>query len=271
MFQVLHEIARHIRSQAPPNLNLSIPVSSRLNPSALRSVPESRTIYSAPAAETPAESVEPMTRQSLGSLSARFESGHLGIEAIGYDQQGGTSYGTYQLSSRAGSMDRFIRFLEDKAPEWASRLQGAGPANTGSREGAMPVVWKALATENPLKFGNLQHAFIRRDYYMPARDMIMEKTGYNFDAAPAALQEVLWSTAVQHGAGGAARIFSQAADRFLAGKDLDGNPHELIEEIFSIRSRQFDSSAAPVRNAVNNRFLEEKQLALNLLDPGRAG
>ncbi len=271
MFKVLNEIARHIQSNSSPTLKLPISVSPTRTSSLSRLGLDSQPVYSPPTADSQVEYVGTQPQQALGSLSARFESGNLGIEAIGFDHQGGTSYGKYQLSSRAGSMDRFIRFLEDKTPEWASRLEAAGPANTGSKEGAMPSVWKTIAAEDPVKFGNLQHAFIRRDYYMPARDMIHEETGFNFDEAPVALQEVLWSTAVQHGPNGAAHIFSQAADKFLAGNDLGGNPQELIEEIFSIRSSQFDSSTAQIQNAVKNRFTEEKQLAFNMLDLAKAG
>ena len=38
---------------------------------------------------------------AVGHLSARFESGKEGAAAIGYDGHGGTSYGKYQISSRA--------------------------------------------------------------------------------------------------------------------------------------------------------------------------
>lgn len=265
MFKVLSEIARHIQQNASLPMRLPASVYQCRTPSLSRIDLDCQTTSLPPTVDT-LEYVESPPRQPLGCLSARFESGNLGIEAVGYDQQGGTSYGKYQISSRAGSMERFIHFLEDKAPDWAARLEAAGPANTGSTNGEMPAAWKAIASEDPVKFGNLQHAFIRRDYYMPARDMILEQTGYNFDDAPVALQEVLWSTAVQHGPTGAARIFSNAVDKFMSSNNFSRNPQELIEEVFAIRSRQFDSSATQVQSAVKNRFTEEKQLAFAMLN-----
>ena len=265
MFKVLTEIARHIHDNSADSGRLSgsaskshipslIQIDLEYEPAAISSIPVSLELK------------DSARTSPLGALSARFESGNRNIEAVGYDRQGGTSYGKYQISSRAGSMERFIHFLEDKAPDWASRLQTAGPADTGSTEGRMPETWKAIAAEDPVSFGNLQHAFIRRDYYMPARDMILEQTGLNFDAAPVALQEVLWSTAVQHGSTGATRIFTQAIDKFLTQNDSTRNPQELIAEIFDIRSRQFGSSTAQIQDAVQNRFTQEKQLAFSMLD-----
>lgn len=265
MLKLLNDIAQHIQHNSSNYKKIST--------SGVRSTLPSLTqidleYKSAAITPTPvlSELRESAPTNPLGTLSARFESGNRDIEAIGYDRRGGTSYGKYQISSRAGSMERFIHFLENKTPEWASKLQAAGPANTGSTAGKMPEAWKAIAAENPVQFGNLQHAFIRHDHYMPARDMILEQTGLNFDQAPVALQEVLWSTAVQHGPTGAARIFTQAADRFLTQSDSTQNPQDLIEEIFDIRSHQFESSTAKVQNAVKNRFTQEKQLAFAMLN-----
>ena len=66
-----------------------------------------------------------------GDLSARYESGADGSSAIGYDKKGGTSYGRFQLSSKKGSMEGFLRFLEGRGGEAASiaaRLRAAGPS-----------------------------------------------------------------------------------------------------------------------------------------------
>lgn len=269
MLQIMTEIARHIQNNTTVSGIARYPDSERYLHSISPTLPGCDSAV--PSETLLRQFKENAPVHSLGTLSARFESGNRGIEAIGYDRQGGTSYGKYQISSRAGSMERFIHFLEGKAPDWAQRLQSAGPADTGSRAGAMPEVWKEMAAEDPVKFGNLQHAFIRREYYMPARDMILDQTGLNFDEAPSALQEVLWSTAVQHGPGGAARIFGQAADKFLAAEDFSRKPQDLIEEIFDIRSRQFSSSTEQVQSAVRNRFNEEKQLAFSLLKEANSG
>ena len=201
-----------------------------------------------------------------GKLSARFESGEDGVGAIGYDRVGGTSYGKYQIASRIGTMDRFLDYLDTNAPAWAERLREAGPADTGSRSGAMPVEWKALAAEDPVRFGQLQHDFIAGETYRPARDMILGQTGLDFDNAPPALREVLWSTSVQHGATGAARIFNKVIDRFVdSGRNEDFNA-TLIKGVYDTRKGQFGSSTKRVQQAVANRMDTEKRLALNMLN-----
>jgi len=151
----------------------------------------------------------------LGSIAALFESGTKGAAAIGYDRTGGTSYGKFQISSRAGTMNRFLNFLAEREPAWAARLRGSGPANTGSTHGRMPAEWARIAGENPERFEKLQTEFIRKDHYQPAREKIREQTGVDIETAKPALREALFSTAVQHGANGAARIFGEAIDKYL--------------------------------------------------------
>lgn len=208
--------------------------------------------------------VEPEIKEVLGSMSAVFESGKKGIEAIGYDRVGGTSYGKYQISSKAGTMDAFLEYLEGHNPIWARRLQGAGPANTGSINGEMPKVWKDIAQEEPQSFEAAQRNFIRQQNYDPARRLILSKTGVDIDNAPQVVQEVLWSTAVQHGATGASRIFGKVIDSFEAINKADFNKH-LVEGVYERRKGQFGSSSARVQASVESRLNTEKQMAMNML------
>ena len=198
----------------------------------------------------------------LGQLSARFESG-----AIGYDRNGGTSYGKYQIASRVGSMKNFLEFLDGEAPDISQRLRKAGPANTGSRRGGMPDAWRSIAKEQPERFEALQEGFIRESHYKPAVEAIAERTGLEADKLSPAMREVIWSTAVQHGPAGAARIFDRADD--LSGKPTDpAYERKLISNVYKLRAGQFGSSTDEVQAAVHNRFRQEKTLALNMLDGG---
>lgn len=201
----------------------------------------------------------------IGKLSAKFESGSEGIAAIGYDSAGGTSYGKYQIASKVGSMKSFLAFLDAEAPDLSSRLRKAGPANTGSRRGAMPEAWKRIAKEQPERFEQLQEAFIHQSHYKPALEAIEQRTGIDASALSAAMREVIWSTAVQHGPAGAAKIFAKADD--LSGKPEDaGYERKMISNVYTVRAGQFGSSTSRVRDAVRNRFREERQLALKMLD-----
>lgn len=200
-----------------------------------------------------------------GSLSAQFESGSKGIAAIGWDKVGGTSYGKYQIAAKTGSMDRFLNYLDDKAPEIAQRLRSAGPAETGSRSGAMPTEWKQIAAEQPERFEQLQHGFIKGEYYDVARQKVLGQTGIDVDNAPPIVREVLWSTSVQHGPTGAAGIFGKAINAFLGRAQGGEFSRKLIENVYDTRKGQFGSSTERVQDAVASRLDSEKEIALNML------
>ena len=203
---------------------------------------------------------------SLGSLAAQFESGKDGISAIGYDSVGGTSYGKYQIASRVGSMTGFLSFLDTQAPDIAKRLRAAGPANTGSRRGKMPDVWQQIAAEQPARFEALQEKFIHDSHYAPALDAVTKTAGIDPAKLSPAMQEVLWSTAVQHGPSGAARIFSRAVSKG-SFENMQAE-RKLIDTVYSIRAEQFGSSTEQVRTSVRNRLRQEKALALGMLKSG---
>ncbi len=202
--------------------------------------------------------------RSAGKLSSRYESGGA-IDCIGYDKKGGTSYGQYQIASKTGTMDNFVKFLEDKAPDIAERLKSAGPSDTGGRTGRMPETWKQIASEDSTRFEALQHEFIRSNNYSPAAKSIVLTSGVDVNTRSHALREVLWSTAVQHGPNGAERIFGKAIETVQnaqSGQDFD---KAVIEEVYSIRQRQFGSHGKRVREAVQARFKDEKNTAIALL------
>lgn len=212
---------------------------------------------------------------SLGTLAAKFESGNDGIAAIGYDRKGGTSYGKYQIASRVGTMNNFLEYLDGSAPDIAKRLRNAGPANTGGRHGRMPTEWRKIAEENPTRFEQLQADFIRSSHFEPAKDAIAEATGVSLDKLPAAIQEVLFSTAVQHGPSATTRIVSQAVKR-VGTQKLQGMmetksrsakkaSEQLITQIYNLRAKQFASSTPQVRSAVRNRLRMEMHEAIQML------
>ncbi len=195
-----------------------------------------------------------VSRNPLGKLSAKYESGSQGISAIGYDRVGGTSYGKYQIASKVGTFDDFINFLETEAPDIAEQLTSAGTANTGSRLGSVPTAWKEIAENDSKRFGELQEEFIKKTHYDPAYNSLKD-TGIDTDSE--IIKQVVWSTAVQHGATGARRIFDQAL------KNIDTlDEKSFITEVYNIRADQFASSSSSVRSSVQNRLVAEKNDAL---------
>lgn len=195
---------------------------------------------------------------SLGFLAARFESAADGPAAIGYDPAGGTSYGTFQIASRPGTMGEFLGFLDQRAPEWANLLKTAGPTDTGGRGGAMPRVWREIAAESPERFEALQREFIRENHFEPARRRILERTGLDVANSGRALQEVVFSTAVQHGAAGAAGIVAEAVGR--SGME----ERALIREIYAVRHERFAEHQPEMAPNMARRYAAEAAAAKRL-------
>jgi hypothetical protein len=205
------------------------------------------------------------TRRTEGAgLSAKYESGG-DVAAIGWDRTGGTSYGLYQIATKTGTFDRFLGYLDSSAPEWAERLRNAGPADTGSTQGRTVDAWKSIAREEPERFASLQHDFIEKTHFQPAVERIMSSIGIDVTAGGRALEEVLWSTSVQHGAAGSTDIFIKAAGEALNSED----PYDvaLIKEVYKEREKRFGSSDERVQQAVRDRFQAEEREALALLSP----
>lgn len=222
------------------------------------------------ARETLTEEVKKALLPVTGELSAVFESGKEGVAAIGYDRMGGTSYGKYQIASRTGMMQLFMKYLDENEPVWSDRLRKSGPANTSSRWGGMPSEWKKIAAEDPKRFESMQDNFIMRTNYEPAANHIEARTALNVEEFSPALKEVLLSTAVQHGPNGAARIFANAAGRTadMGKDDADSQNFDkrFIEEVYRVRKLNFQSSTPRVRDAVKSRLNLEQQMAITLLD-----
>ena len=185
-----------------------------------------------------------------GDISARYESGTAGSSAIGYDSTGGTSYGRWQFSSTQGSLDGFLRFLEGKGGEAAAvaaRLRAAGPANTGGKSGAMPEAWK-LAAKTP-GFGDWEREFAQREFYEPAVRGLPAGAAAAVRQSPM-LQQMVWSTAVQHGSGGAVDIFRKAWRDGMTDADF-------VHSAYGERAGRFGSSTPEVRASVQRRLQRE--------------
>jgi len=206
----------------------------------------------------------------LGMLSARFESGAAGAAAIGLsNRKGGTCYGTFQIASGTPTFKGFLYFLEKHAPDIAAKLEKSGPANTGSTSGHLPDEWRRIASEEPKRFAQLQYQFVLQTHYRPALNAIEENTGIDIAKLSPATQDVLWSTAVQHGVGGATGIFTQAlgdVKSLASNSKTSGNAafeKSLIEKVYQLRNRSFKKSTGL---GMNSRFDRELMMALLLLN-----
>jgi len=205
------------------------------------------------------------TTQELGKLSSKFETGGRKNSGavVGWDSTGGTSYGTYQIAAKVGTMAAFLKFAEAKGEtDIVSRLKSAGPADTGSNKGPFVDEWKKISAEKGKEFEKLQHDFIEDSQYKPAAKTLLKVTGYDIEQQSAAIKDVFFSTVVQHGPGGANGIFKKAIQD-NGGPNAD--PKNIINSVYEIRGTKFGSSTEKVRKSVQDRFIQEKSQALDML------
>ena len=198
------------------------------------------------------------TASGLGSLAARYESGGKGSSAVGWDSTGGTSYGKYQIATKTGTMDKFMEFLKTNNPQAYERLKGAGPADAG-KDGAFAKEWQKLSQEGGL--GDSEHQFIKKTHFDVGMKGVTEASLQEMISKSPALQEVMWSTSVQHGGGGASAIFNKAFKPGISEADL-------IKAVYAERATKFKSSTAQVQASVQNRFIDEQSRAIAMLGGG---
>src|SRR6187402_3380438 len=90
-----------------------------------------------------------------GATSARFESnsGDPGTVSLGKGDNGGASYGTYQLASKPGTVKEYL-----KQSRYGNHFEGLTPATREFND-----KWKKVARDEP-GFGADQHEFIRKSH-----------------------------------------------------------------------------------------------------------
>jgi LysM repeat protein len=202
--------------------------------------------------------------QTLGKLSAKYESnGKPGTVSTGAGDRGGVSYGSYQFASNTGSAKAFVDSLNKTNPEYGRAFAGLTPGTP-----AFSKAWKDLAARDPQGFAQAQHDHIASKFYEPAKARTEGAVrGLDFGSRSQALNDVLWSTAVQHGPAGAANVIQRA----LSGKDASQmSDADIAKAIYAERGRKnangsmayFSGSSAGVQRGVSNRFQSELRDAL---------
>lgn len=202
---------------------------------------------------------------SLGELSARYETGRRGAGTVstGRGDRGGASYGLYQLASR---FDQPRRFLDSEGLPWAARFAGLEQGSA-----AFTAAWKACADEDRAGFAAAQHAYIERTHYHPQCRRIRGATGLDPQFRSAALRDVIWSVAVQHGP--ASPLISRCISALAADPASPDYDRRLIEAIYAERGRRdshgrlvhFARSSPAVQEGVAARFRAECADALAML------
>lgn len=130
--------------------------------------------------------------KQLGDTSKKYESGRGGPGAVNdpgsrkFDK-GGASYGLYQMSEKAGTIQQYQKYTKYNA------LKGLKP---GTAE--FDRAWKEVARQDPGGFAEEQHAFIKKNYYDRLSSRLKRK-GMDFSSRGRGIQDMIWSTSVQYG------------------------------------------------------------------------
>ena len=219
-----------------------------------------------PAATTPAAgALGTALADTLGALSAKYETGGRGPGTVstGAGDFGGVSYGSYQMASKMGVPTKFV--TQPGFP-WSQDF-----ANLTAGTSAFTAVWKRIAAEQTDNFQKAQHEYIKKTHYDLLCAKILSDDSLDVNTRSRAVQDVVWSTAVQHGPG--TPIVHRACSS-LTCKTTDANYDEqLIRAIYAERGKKkadgnlayFSRSSSSVQTGVANRFKSELQDALKML------
>jgi len=212
----------------------------------------------------------------LGDLSAEYESnGDPGTVSSGSGDLGGQSYGCYQFAINAGVVQAFVRWLVDTGNAAGERL---AQYEAGTDE--FNFMWEQEGALYGEAFAQAQRDYVQEQYYAPAVANLAE-IGFDATARSEALQQVIWSRAVQYSARWVPDLFAKAAE--MAGKAVnDCTDAELIYNIYQYllddastvaegadellhSADDWVNGSAEVVDGLVNRFGSERTAALAML------
>ena len=203
--------------------------------------------------------------EALGTLSAKYETGGRGPGTVstGAGDPGGVSYGSYQMATKMGTVARFVA---QAGFAWARDFQGLAPGTA-----QFTAVWKRIATDQTADFQNAQHSYIKQTHYDLLAAKVLTEDAVDVNTRSRALQDVIWSTAVQHG--GATPIVHRAITSLTCATSDPTYDKQLICAIYAERGRKkpdgnlayFSKSSPGVQAGVSKRFKNEEQDALAML------
>lgn len=209
-------------------------------------------------AGAPIRSITQSGQWSIGQTSQRYESGRGGAGTIsgGVGDLGGVSYGIYQFSSRTGGVQEFLA-----GTIYGKAFEGLTPGTD-----AFNAKWKELAKDPT--FGQAQHDFIKGKYY-DVQMRRLNQAGFDFSTRGPAVQDVIWSTAVQMR--GLTLGVVQGA---LAGKEwqkwTDAQIVAAIQDYKYQNTSKLFSRSPTLWDSLQKRALSEKEalVQLALAQPG---
>lgn len=202
----------------------------------------------------------------LGQTSKQFESGTRGPGTINdytgkaLNDAGGASYGTYQFASylpasrvRSSTFasSAFKKFLGQT--RFSNQFDGLTPGTP-----QFDAVWKQIASTSASDFQDDQHTFTKAQFY----DILLgnlKRRGLDLSSFGCAVQDLIWSCAVQHGPG-RVTLFTDSLANHTQLDDVT-----IINKVMDARVAFVSASSNALnRSLATSRYPLERQKLLSL-------
>ena len=198
-----------------------------------------------------AQDIQFNTSDHLGFVSGEFESG--GNPGTVAKDNFGYAYGAWQMNSKKGILPKFVESLKGD-PKFGKLAELEIDSPEFQKE------WASLAKQYPNEFLKKQHECISKNLFMPVFNYA-KSAGIN--VTNRAVQEALWSQAVQHGLSGNKKIIDAAASKLSS----QSKPEDIVRALYSARSNYINglSTLDPgLKEQLNSRYRKETSKALGV-------
>ncbi|MET4675879.1 MULTISPECIES: peptidoglycan-binding domain-containing protein [unclassified Luteibacter] len=196
----------------------------------------------------------------LGQTSAGYESGAAGPAAIssGKDDHGGVSYGSYQLSTKTGTLKEYL----DQS-SYGAQFKDLTPTTP-----AFDAKWRELANTDP-GFAQDQHVFVGRSHYDTQAAALRDR-GLDLSDRGMAVQDALWSTSVQCREL-TPNIFSKGlkekfGEHYELAKLSDKDIVDAVQDYKTAHVQTLFSKSPKLHESLKDRFSDEKASLERLAD-----
>ena len=188
----------------------------------------------------------------LGFVSGEFESG--GNPGVIAKDNIGYAYGAWQMNSQVGALRDFIKSIKND-----ERFAHLAELKIDSPE--FQNEWARVAKEYPNAFLEKQHEFIEKTKFKPVLDYA-RSAGLN--TTNRAVQEALWSQAVQHGFEGNKKIIDAAVKKVGKSSSAD----EIVRALYESRADYINGLSTlsdSLKVQINDRYRRESSKALAIV------
>ena len=188
----------------------------------------------------------------LGFISGEFESG--GNPGVIAKDNIGYAYGAWQINSRVGGLRDFIKDIEtDERFAHLAELKIDSPEFQDE--------WARVAKNYPDAFLEKQHEFIEKTKFKP---VLYYARSAGLNTTNRAVQEVLWSQAVQHGFEGNKKIIDAAVKKVGKSSSAD----EIVRALYEARSNYVNGLSTlddSLKANIINRYKQESSKAFGII------